>query len=84
MSALASDSREETDSAFYLPDFCSGGAVLAVVLIVELVALILTIARQAPANNFWIELAGISLFLLWLGLGSAAVLCRARAGLTTM
>jgi len=84
MSALASDSRESSASAFYLPDFCSGRAVLAVVLIVELVALILTIARRAPAGTFWIDLASISLFLLWLGLGSAAVLCRAHPWLIAM
>jgi two-component system sensor histidine kinase AlgZ len=85
MSALASDSRESANSAFYLPDFCSGGAVLAVVLIVELVALILTIApRRSSPGNFWIDLASISLFLLWLGLGSAAALCRARPWLSTM
>jgi two-component system sensor histidine kinase AlgZ len=84
MSVLASDSREQADSAFYLPDFCGGRAVLAVVLIVELVALILTIARQSAPGNFWVELASTSLFLLWLGLGSAAVLCRAHPWLAKM
>ena len=44
-------------------------AVLAVVLIVELVAIIFAIARQALHENFWIDLAGCSLFLLWIGLG---------------
>ncbi len=63
---------------FHLPDFCSGNTTLAVVLIVELVALVLTIARQPFHNNFWIDLASTSLFLLWQGLISAAVLCRAR------
>jgi two-component system sensor histidine kinase AlgZ len=61
-----------------LPDFCSGPAVLAVVLITELVAIIFAIARQALHENFWIDLASSSLFLLWIGLGSAAVLCRTR------
>jgi two-component system, LytTR family, sensor histidine kinase AlgZ len=63
---------------FHLPDFCAGEMTLAVVLIVELVALILTTARQPFHNNFWIDLASTSLFLLWQGLISAAVLCRAR------
>ncbi len=63
---------------FHLPDFCAGNTTLAVVLIVELVALILTTARQPFHNNFWVDLATTSLFLLWQGLISAAVLCRAR------
>jgi two-component system sensor histidine kinase AlgZ len=70
--------------AFFLPDFCAASAVLAVVLIVELVAIILAIARQALRGNFWIDLAACSLFLLWIGLGCAAVLCRARPWLATM
>ncbi len=52
---------------------------LAVVLIVELVALMFAIARQALHGSFWLDLAGSSLFLLWIGLSCAAVLCRARA-----
>jgi two-component system sensor histidine kinase AlgZ len=70
--------------SFHLPDFCAGDTTLAVVLIVELVALILTIARQPFQNNFWTDLAGTSLFLLWQGLISAAVLCRARQPLNQL
>lgn len=65
-------------SNFHLPDFCAGDTTLAVVLIAELVALILTTARQPFHSNFWVDLASTSLFLLWQGLISAAVLCRAR------
>jgi two-component system sensor histidine kinase AlgZ len=70
--------------AFFLPDFCAAHAVLAVVLIVELVAITLAIARHALPGSFWIDLAACSLFLLWIGLGCAAVLCRARPWLATM
>jgi len=61
-----------------LPDFCQPRAVLAVILIVELVALIFAIARQALHNAFWADLASSSMFLLWIGLCCAAVLCRTR------
>jgi len=61
-----------------LPDFCAARAVLAVVLIVTLTAVVLTVARQGTALNFWLELARHSLFLLWIGMGSAAVLCLLR------
>ena len=70
--------------AFFLPDFCSARSVLAVVLIVELVAITFTVARQALHQNFWVDLASCSLFLLWLGLGCTAVLCRARPRLARM
>ena len=66
---------------FYLPDFCAPGHVLAVVLIAELLALLITLARFGIAERFWPDLAHTSLFLLWIGLGSAAVLCAARARL---
>jgi len=69
---------------FFLPDFCSAGAVLAVVLISEIVAIMFAIARQSLHENFWIDLASCSLFLLWIGLTCAAVLCRARPWLQRM
>lgn len=51
--------------------------VLGVVLISELLALTLTLARP-PDAGFLTELARISLFLQWLGLTSAELLCAAR------
>ncbi|HZF31815.1 MAG TPA: sensor histidine kinase [Gammaproteobacteria bacterium] len=50
--------------------------VFAVVLIAELVAVTLTLAR--PAAAFLNELGRVSMFLQWLALTSAAVLCYAR------
>ncbi len=68
--------------SFYLPDFCASGAVLAIVLIVELTAIVLALARQGgPAGaalEFWADLARTSLFLLWVGLVCAALLCSTR------
>lgn len=68
-----------------LPDFCAARAVLAVVLIVTLTAVVLTVARQnSAALPFWLDLARTSLFLLWTGMGSAAVLCLLRARLAQL
>jgi two-component system sensor histidine kinase AlgZ len=83
MAASASDSRGPT-SRLFLPNFCESRAVLAVVLIVELVALMFAISRHALHASFWLDLAGSSLFLLWIGLTCAAALCRARAWLHTL
>jgi two-component system, LytTR family, sensor histidine kinase AlgZ len=61
---------------FFIPDLCAARAVFAVVLIAELLAVTLSLAR--PSAAFLTELARISLFSQWLGLTSAAVLCYAR------
>ena len=63
------------ERSLFLPDFCTSRAALVLILIVELTAFVLTLARQNPAVDFWTDLARTSLFLLWIGLASAALLC---------
>jgi two-component system sensor histidine kinase AlgZ len=72
------------EHAFYLPDFCTSRATLAVVLIVELTALVLTLARQSVVVDFWTDLVRTSLFLLWIGLTGAAALSLLRARLSRL
>jgi two-component system sensor histidine kinase AlgZ len=69
--------------SFYLPDFCASRAALAIVLIVELTAVVLALARQGvhQGGDFWGDLARTSLFLLWIGLICAALLCWSRTRL---
>ena len=69
---------------FYLPDFCTSRATLALVLIVELTALLLTLARQSELVDFWTDLVRTSMFLLWIGLSGAALLCLLRARLSRL
>jgi two-component system, LytTR family, sensor histidine kinase AlgZ len=69
--------------AFYLPDFCTSRTTLAIVLIVELTAFVLALARQS-AMDFWTDLVRTSLFLLWIGLVAAALLCALRGRLTRL
>jgi two-component system sensor histidine kinase AlgZ len=68
--------------AFFIPDFCAPRMVLAVVLIAELVAVTLTLARSD--TPFLTELARISMFLQWLGLTNAALLCYSRSSLARL
>jgi two-component system sensor histidine kinase AlgZ len=70
--------------ALYLPDFCTSRATLGIVLIVELTALVLTLARQSATIDFWTDLGRTSLFLLWIGLAGAALLCTLRPRLAHM
>jgi two-component system sensor histidine kinase AlgZ len=74
------------ERAEYLPDFCAPGVVLAVVLISELVAIVLTLGQigLGSGGGFWATLARSALFLLWIGLASAAVLCYGRPALVRM
>jgi len=76
-SAAASTRDGATHDAFFLPDFCVPRMVLGVVLISELLALVLTLARPDRVG-FLQELARISLFMQWLGLTSATLLCYGR------
>ena len=72
----------EAGDEFFIPEFCSSRMVLAVVLIAELVALTLSLAR--PDAPFLTELARISMFLQRLGLTSAALLCYTRRWLARL
>jgi two-component system, LytTR family, sensor histidine kinase AlgZ len=72
---MKTDVSGEPRETLYLPDFCTSRAALAVVLIVEITALVLTLARDGIAMGFWTDLARTSLFLLWIGLAGAALLC---------
>ena len=72
------DARRTGRRQLYLPDFCRARAVLAIVIICELTALVLALARNEVALGFWSDLARTSMFLLWIGLFGAGMLCVLR------
>ncbi len=74
--APADSPLDASPDPFFIPDFCAPRMVFAVVLIAELVAVTLALAR--PDAPFLTELARISMFLQWLGLTNAALLCFSR------
>jgi two-component system, LytTR family, sensor histidine kinase AlgZ len=71
---MKTDVASDDDKAYYLPDFCASRAALAVVLIVELTAFVLVLANASPIG-FWLDLARLSLFLIWIALAGAGLLC---------
>jgi two-component system sensor histidine kinase AlgZ len=77
----AKPASDYTENQAYLPDFCAATTVFFVVLIAELVAILLTLAAYDTPGMFMIELAKTSLFVLWLGLLGAAVMCLFRSRL---
>lgn len=61
-----------------LPDLCTPVAVVGVVLACQLLAVLLTLARQPRFADFYTIFAQAAVLLLWIGLVSAALLCRLR------
>lgn len=62
-------------SHYYLPDFCTGRSVAVVMLVCQLLAFVLVASGATSAELPSIQLLKVSLFLHWLGLMSALVLC---------
>ncbi len=67
---------EQQMDSLFLPSFCDIRMVFAVVVIAELLAFVLVLGGEA--RDPWNELGLASLFLQWVALSSAAVLCLAR------
>jgi len=68
----------ETAEPFFLPSFCDVRMVFAVVVIAELLAFILTLVSPGVLDNPWANLGLISVFMQWIALTSAALLCVSR------
>ncbi len=73
-----------TQSDFYLPDFCASRAAFVIVIIVVLLALVLSLAHPVQADGFWLDFGATGMFLLWVGLASAGLLCWSRPKLARL
>jgi two-component system sensor histidine kinase AlgZ len=65
-------------ASLLLPDFCTPRALLLLLTIVTLTALLLTLADAGIGPAFWGSLASKLMFLVWIGLLGAALLCALR------
>jgi two-component system sensor histidine kinase AlgZ len=63
---------------FFVPELCQPEALLSMVLLAELLVLVLVLAEPMLPGFDWVRLALTSLFVQWIVLLSAAVLCRLR------
>lgn len=61
-----------------IPDLCQPKGLLIVLLLAFALSFVHTLARYQHAERFWVPLGTTALFLTWLGLISAAVLCAYR------
>ena len=69
-----------SDSGF-LPDFCDVRLLFMLVLLVEILAIVLTMASLSDISVFWSQLAFYSMLMQWIGLLNAALLCNIRTWL---
>ena len=74
----------ETVESFFLPSFCDVRMVFAVVVIAQLLAFIITLVSPGVMQDAWGNLGLISLFMQWIALTSAAMLCVCRPMLARM
>lgn len=74
--------RSVETQTFFIPDLCTVRAVFLLVLVGELLALVLGIARFGLRQFSWQGFAMLSLFVQWIVLLSALGLCRLRPRLT--
>ncbi|HEY9199931.1 MAG TPA: sensor histidine kinase [Gammaproteobacteria bacterium] len=76
------------NEGFFLPNFCGIRLVFAVVVVAELLAFILVLATPwtdaQGGGDKWTELGLVSLFVQWVALASAGVLCALRPWLMRM
>ncbi|MZR62663.1 sensor histidine kinase [Alcanivorax sp. DP30] len=75
---------EEQPSSSFLPDLCSARAVLVVVVVGELLALVVTLVATYYDDFSLARLASTSLFVQWVGLTSAALVCQLRPRLNRL
>lgn len=75
---------EGQDPRSFLPDLCGTRAVLVVVVVAELMALVVTLVASYYSEFSLGRLAIISLFVQWVGLTSAALVCHLRERLNRL
>ena len=68
----------------FLPDFCSVRMVFGVVVVAQLLAFVLVLAPAAETGERWSRLSLLSLFVQWVALSTAGVLCVSRPWLSRL
>ena len=68
---------------FFLPDLCTTRSVVTVVVVAQLTAFMLTLARPSGVEP-WTDLLRLSLFLQWIALLGTAALCLSRDWLASL
>ena len=76
--------QEQKEVDFFLPDLCQAQSIIFLVLVTELLVLVLVLANSRLVDFDWVELGLTSLFVQWIVLLSAGILCNLRPILMKM
>lgn len=68
----------DSEETFFLPDLCARQPVFMLVLVAELMSIVFVLMRHGLWPFDWQALGLVSLFVQWVALSSAALLCRMR------
>lgn len=86
MPSAQADRQSETEAArlgaFFIPDLCASRPVMLMVLVAQLLVMVYTLASSALPDFDWDLLAACSLFVQWVVLASALLLCLTRRPLS--
>jgi two-component system, LytTR family, sensor histidine kinase AlgZ len=74
----------DDEATEFLPNFCSGWAILNVAIVAEMLAFIIALVTRRLSFNLLQDLLIISLFVQWIALASAAALCLTRKHLNRL
>ncbi|WP_165787115.1 sensor histidine kinase [Pseudohalioglobus lutimaris] len=88
MQSAQADREKETVAAelgeFFIPDLCASRPVLMMVLVAQLLVMVYALASSALPDFDWELLAICSLFVQWVVLASALLLCLSRGPLSRL
>lgn len=76
--------QREQEENFFLPDLCDRQSVFFLVLIAELFSLVIVLVGSSLMAFDWMQLGLVSLFVQWVALSSAAILCKLRGYLRSL
>ncbi len=76
-----SSNPEEQETTFFLPDLCARQSVFFLVLIAQLFSIVIVLIKSSLGQFDWMLLGMVSLFVQWVALSSAALLCKLRSRL---
>ena len=82
--AKHSNPDKSSTDGFFIPDLCEGRAVFVLVLVSELCVLAMVLAATGVKTFSWSYLALVSLFVQWVVLSSAFLLCTFRTHLAIL
>ena len=74
----------DQEETFFLPDLCDRQSVFFLVLIAELFSLVIVLVDSSLLGFDWMQLGLVSLFVQWVALSSAGMLCKLRGYLRTL